>query len=190
MPLQEQQNLLARLYTDNSYRAEFLKEPSSFGESIGIPPEEAAALADVAACEVEWFAESLVSKRLREVRKMLPLTAQELGAREFDRRFREFCEGYSPTGVKKHLEDSLAFTKTLTGDPSVGSSERVMARFESARLTHNAFGRRVSFCLLRSDPRRMTDSASSMRPRGLGIWVAIGGWSRIFFRSTRKMSES
>lgn len=188
MDLQKQQDLLARLYTDNTFRSEFLRKPSRFAESGGVSPDEAAALARVAASEVEWFAESLLSKRLREVRKMLPMTEQEMGSKEFARSFRVFADGFSPTSVKKHLEDSLAFAAWLVTDPSLDDSERGIVRFERSRLCHNALGRKVSVCLLRSDPRRVTGYTNYEKPRGVGVWIAIGAWSRIFFRRNRKSS--
>lgn len=188
MNLQKQQDLLARLYTDNAFRSEFLKRPSLFAEGLGVSPNKASALASVATSEVEWFAESLVSKRLREVRKMLPMTEQEIGAKEFARRFREFADEFSPTSVKKHLEDSLAFAAVLIKDPSVETSERSMARFESRRLRHNAYDKRFSVCILRHDPRRVTGFTTYDKRPGIGIWIAIGAWSRIFFRRGRKSS--
>jgi hypothetical protein len=190
MALQQQQDLLARLYTDNEFRSEFLRKPSSFAEVLGVSPEEADCLAAVAGGEVEWFSESLVSKRLREVRKMLPMSEQELGAKEFARNFREFSERFAPTSVKKHLEDSLAFAMTLIKDPSLEGSERSVVRFESGRLRHNAFEKRFSLCLLRFDPRRSTGYTTYDKHRGVGVWIAIGGWSRIFFRrSWRRVSS-
>ena len=189
MNLQKQQDLLARLYTENKFRSEFLRKPATYAEMIGVSPEEAAALATVAAGEVAWFAESLVSKRLREVRKMLPMTEQEMGSKEFARSFRLFSDQFSPTSVKKHLEDSLAFAAALIKDPTLDNSERGIVRFESCRLRHNSLSKLFSFCLLRSDPRRVTGFTHYEKPRGFGIWIAIGRWSRIFFRVSRKRSE-
>lgn len=188
MSLREQQNSLARLYTDNEFRSEFLRNPSSFAEVLGVSPEEADGLA--AAAGVEWFSETLMSKRVREVRKMLPMSEQELGAKEFARRFREFSERFAPTSVKKHLEDSLAFAWTLMEDPSVAGSERSVVRFESSRLRHNAFEKRFSFCLLRYDPSRVSGYTTYEKPPGFGVWIAIGGWSRIFFRTSRRRVSS
>ena len=189
MQLQDQQDLLARLYTDNTFRSDFLTTPSRFAKNVGISPEEATVLASVAAGEVEWFAESLVSKRLREVRKLLPMTGKVMGSNEFDRRFREFSGVFSPTGVKKHLEDSLAFSEALVNDESVADSQRGSVRFEASRLRHNAFNKRFSFCVLRIDPWRFAGIADNEIPWGIGIWIAFGGWSRIFFRADRKRAD-
>lgn len=184
--LREQQDILARLYTDDRFRAAFLKAPDSVAESLGVSMAEAEGLATVAGREVEWFSDSLVSKRLREVRKMLPMSEQEIGSSGFTRRFREFADRFSPTSVKKHLEDSLAFAGALIRDPSIGDSERSVVRFEFRRLGHNALEKRFSICLLRYDPRRVTGFTAYEKRRGLGIWIAVGRWSRILFRSNRR----
>jgi len=187
MALQQQQDLLARLYTDPKFRLQFLSEPTSFADDLGLSDEDASALAKAAGYEVRWFADSLVNKRLRDVRKLLPLVGQEVGTKEFERRFREFADRYSPISVKKHLEDALAFSDDLGSDALVEGRVREVARFESRRLRHGAFGRRISFCFLRSDPRRSGGDESGEMRRGIGIWIAIGTWSRIYFRAPRKI---
>jgi hypothetical protein len=190
MALQQEQDLLARLYTDPDIRKQFLSKPASFAAESGLSHEDADALARAAGYEVNWFADSLVNKRLREVRKLLSLTEQEIGATEFERRFREFAAGFSPTSVKKHLGDALAFSDVLCGDDAVERPVKDVTRFESRRLRHGAFGRRISFCLLRHDPRRAgLDDASEMR-RGFGVWIAVVGWSRIFFRASMERSQT
>lgn len=172
MALQQQQDLLARLYTDPNVRQQFLNEPSSFADDLGLSDEDAEALAKAAGYEVNWFADSLVNKRLREVRKLLPISERVIGRDEFERRFREFAAGFAPTTVKKHLEEALAFAEVLFTDDRID-----LARFESRRLRHGAVGQRISGCLLRNDPR------SSDVYSGFGFWIAVGAWSRIFFVS-------
>ncbi|HEX6278822.1 MAG TPA: hypothetical protein VFZ49_02285 [Pyrinomonadaceae bacterium] len=190
MPLQHQQDLLARLYTDKDFRTNFLNDPAAFAAGLSINESEAETLATVAASEVRWFSESLVNKRLREVAKMLPMTEQEVGSKEFERRFWEFADGFSPTSVKKHLEDALAFARKLSEDLSLEDEERNVARFESSRLRHNAFARRLSFCRLTHDPRRSIRSQTYESDSGRGFWLAVGGWSRVFFRpSCRRRSH-
>jgi len=139
MTLRRQQDILARLYTDNSFRSQFLSDPPSFAAALGISAAEAEGLAALAGDEVTWFSESLLSKRLREVRKMLPLTERAIGADRFAQFFRDFAAHSSPGSIKKHLEDSLAFAANLSRDPSGDRSARSIARFESARLGHTAF---------------------------------------------------
>lgn len=182
MTLRQQQDLLARLYTDAVFRARFLSEPSYFAARFGLVVGEAEALAKAAADEFNWFSDSLLNKRLREVAKMLPLTAQHIGQEEFGRKFLRFAQEFQPLSVKKHLEDALSFADTLSGDILLNDDQRNVVRFESRRLRHSALDRRLSFCLLRFDPRRNIGRTTHKSSRSMGLWVAIGGWSRIFFR--------
>ena len=168
MNLKAEQDLLARLYTDRKLREEFVDKASD-------DADRARELAAAASDEVKWFAESLVTKRLREVEKLLPLTRQRIGSQEFEKRFRAFADKFSPTTVKKHLEDALGFADELISDNTLERIVRDLSRFESRKLRHYASDRRLSLCSLRFDPRHQ-------RRPGIGFWVAIGRWSRLFFR--------
>lgn len=108
MGLAETQRALARLYTDAEWRARFFRDPAGVGAELGLRPEEAEQLAQVSARKADYFAASLVNKRLGEVTKLLPLTARVLG-QEFRKLFRAFAAGYVPRGVGKHTEDAIAF---------------------------------------------------------------------------------
>ncbi len=177
MPLQEQQDLLARLYTDLEFQAKFLADPDSHADDLGLSAADTKALATSAADEVCWFADSLVNKRLREAIKMLPLTYLEVGASAFEVAFLNFAVDFSPLSTKKHLEDALTFSdRLIRGD--LDASGKTLLQFESRRLRHNSHGKTISACLLRRDPRRPRDS-------GIGLWIAVKGWSRIFFRPRR-----
>ncbi len=177
MPLQEQQDLLARLYTDREFQSKFLADPGSHANDLGLSAADAKSLAASAANEVRWFADSLVNKRLREVVKMLPLTYREVGATAFEEAFRNFAAEFSPFSTKKHLEDALAFSDWLRrGD--LDASARTLVQFDSRRLRHNSNGKALSACLLRRDPRTPTNE-------GIGLWLAVKGWSRIFFLPNR-----
>lgn len=173
MSLQKQQDLLARLYTDPEFQSKFLADPVEFADDVGLSAAAAIDLAVSAADEVRWFSDSLITKRLREVVKMLPLSYEEVGAGKFEEAFRTFAATFSPSSVKKHLEDSLAFADCLINvqvDPLLKS----LIRFESRRLRYNALGGKISFSLLRRDPR-------VPRSQGIGLWVAFGERSRVLF---------
>jgi hypothetical protein len=177
MSLQKQQTALARLYTDREFQSHFLADPKEFAAELGLTTNEAESLAATAADEVRWFANSLIIKRLREVAKKLPLTSREIGAEVFELKFRRFAAEYSPVSAKKHVEDTLAFADFLVNG-EIGAALRRLVRFESRRLRHNALGRMVSLCVLRRDPR-------NLELVGIGIWIAVKGWSRIYFLVNR-----
>lgn len=179
MTLQQEQDLLARLYTDREFREHVL-------DVSGGDDARASKLALAAADEVRWFAETLVTKRLREVEKLLPLSLQEIGKKEFESRFRRFAETYSPTTVKKHLDDAMGFTAYLRKSRSLEPGESNIVTFEAARLRHKAFDRRFSLCFLKYDPRKVVGYRTYEPRSGVGIWIAIGECSRILFRPSRR----
>ena len=79
MSLQKQQDFLARLFTDESLRQNFLSEPKKIGLENGLADTDIAELQTVLPEQLTFFADSLYWKRLREVEKFLPLTKKILG---------------------------------------------------------------------------------------------------------------
>jgi hypothetical protein len=79
MALADVQTVLARLFTDASFRASFFADPVAVGRSSGLGPAEAQVLAALSREEVEQFASTLRRKRADDVRKVLPMTAHALG---------------------------------------------------------------------------------------------------------------
>src|SRR6185369_7897216 len=104
MSLQEQQNLLAKLYTDAEFRRAFLSMPEKIGIENELNKIEIKEIAGIMPEELDFFADSLFWKRLREVEKFLPLTRKVLGE-DFINYFRRFSQNFNPQTVKKHIED-------------------------------------------------------------------------------------
>ncbi len=112
MGLAEQQHVLVRLYTDATFRERFLADPHRASAELGLAAEDAQRLIQVSAPQVRFFARSLYRKRLGEVRKLLPATAQAIGP-HFEGLFNQFAESAIPGGPKKHRQDALAFARFL-----------------------------------------------------------------------------
>lgn len=112
MSLQEQQNLLARLYTDAEFRRAFLSEAEKTVAGYNLSSQEIRELSEIMPEELEFFADSLFWKRLRETEKFLPLTKKVLNE-DFTTQFREFSQNFNPQTVKKHFEDALEFCRFL-----------------------------------------------------------------------------
>ena len=110
MGLAKLQGVLARLYTDAALRERFFANPEGVSEVLGLSSDEAQQLARMSAPQVNFFANSLKRKRLNEVHRMLPLTCRVLGKR-FGALFRRYADTHAPSGVKKHLEDAIAFSR-------------------------------------------------------------------------------
>lgn len=171
MPLKEQQDLLAKLYTDPDLQTEFADDPSTVLSRNNIQGSEAEAFSALATVEIRFFADSLFAKRFREVQKLLPTSSKLLGPK-FRQCFVGFASNFNPISVKKHTEDAIAFAEVLMSLREITDIQQDAVSFESARLRHFAEGRKVSFVKLRHDPRKFSDlSQDAVRQSGIGVWV-------------------
>lgn len=177
MGLLEQQNLLARLYTDAQLRDGFLENPDPTAAQLGLNKEEAAAIIAILPDEVTFFSRSLVNKRLREVEKLLPLCRKILGE-DFARLFEEFAHTHNLKSIRKHLEDAIGFADWLINREGVAPMVRDAARFESTRHRFVSSGRFFSYCLLAHDVRRDLNAKTPSSRRTLVVWFRLGG--RVF----------
>jgi hypothetical protein len=169
MGLQNQQNLIAKLYTDPEFRSAFTADPASVATGAGLTPQEAEQIAIVAAAEIEVFADSLVWKRLHEVERLLPITSKLL-AGEFIRHFRIFAASFNSTSAKKHLDDAIEFCRFVRRIPGIMPVVADAAKFESAKLEFFGRSRRFSFAVLRHDLSRPN------RPRRtFAVWIRFWG---------------
>jgi hypothetical protein len=113
MGLAEQQRLLARLATETALRERFLADPESVGAQSGLAPGDIQALTHAPPGPLTFFARSLLSKRLGEVRKLLPLTCRTLGSLAAPL-FRHYAAAMSiPIGLHRHRQDALSFAAFL-----------------------------------------------------------------------------
>jgi hypothetical protein len=172
MSLLEQQNLLARLYTDEVFRRDFLNEPLKIGTENNLNELEIAELTDVMPEELNFFSESLFVKRLREVEKLLPLTHKVL-TKDFQVYFREFTGNYNPQSVKKHLEDAIEFCKYLQ---TKQIDTKDAAKFEQAKLEVFGYGKSFKFV-------RLNYNIETLEPKkGFAMWIKIGKNIKYFNR--------
>ena len=173
MSLLEQQNFLARIFTDETLRHSFWENPEMIGKENGLNDAEIAQLKEIIADDLNYFADSLFHKRLHEVEKLLPLTKRTLGE-NFSKLFRQFSRNFQPASVKKHLEDAIEFCKYLQSQQVEQSSAKDTAKFEQTK--HEFFSREknFSFCLLRYD------GFGQRKKIGLAVWYRIGKQSHHF----------
>jgi hypothetical protein len=183
MSLQNQQNLLAKLYTDAEFRRAFLSEPAKIGAENFLSETEIREIAGIMPEELNFFADSLFSKRLRQVEKFLPLTRKVLGE-VFKSTFREFSQGFNPQTVKKHFEDAFEFCgylqKQNISKPAINA-----VRFERAKLAFFGLERRIAVCRLDFDIRKpeFSDRAGefAIPEKKIAVWLRIGKRVRHFF---------
>jgi hypothetical protein len=135
MALGEVQAALARLFVDDAARANFFKDPLSAGRTLGLDEDDAARLTKIAPQAIRQFARSLRGKRMLDLRKAAPLTAEALG-QSFAHHFRAAAtplrEGATQVEEAYALAARLAeLTKT---DPALPRWIGDLARFEAAFL--------------------------------------------------------
>ena len=109
MPLHEMQSVLARLYTDSSFRTRFFDDPSALS-TLRLTETERQSLAGINRAQVERFARSLFGKRHGQVRELLPGAAAALGTR-FRSFFSEHCLK-SPSAPDR-LDDARGFIQSV-----------------------------------------------------------------------------
>ncbi|MGQ0543218.1 MAG: hypothetical protein ACT4O9_15445 [Blastocatellia bacterium] len=178
MGLREQQNLLARLYTDSDYRNVFFSQPESFAVDSGLNEAEIAEISTIFPEELRFFSESLIWKRCREAEKMLPLLQRVLGS-EFRTVFSDYADTYNPQTIRKHLEDSIEFCNFVQAK-EFSRLVKDAAKFEAARLSFFGYRKPLSFCVLRHDfrgfDRSMTEYDVPQLRKGLSItlWFRFG----------------
>jgi hypothetical protein len=184
MSLLDVQNFLARLYTDENLRREFLSTPERIRRENNLTEQEIAELIAIFPEELNLFADSLFYKRLREVEKLLPLTRKIL-EKDFERSFRGFASQFTPASIKKHLEDAIAFADFLQTEEVEPFWARDAAKFERAKLEFNNFGKRFIFgvfdCDVREFVRLNANAPNEIRKKKtLAIWIKFGNKSRHF----------
>ncbi len=137
MNLTKLQDLLARLYTDPKLRNAFFADPAAVAREFGIGSAEASELAAAVGTELEYFARTLLRKRMSEAKKLLPEVSREIGDR-FEALFAEFAEEFVPDSSKKHLLDAYQFTSFLIGRQIALKA----AAADRSRLAFYGFGHR------------------------------------------------
>jgi hypothetical protein len=188
MSLLNQQNFLARLYTDENLRRSFLSEPAKIGRQNDLSESEIAELAAIIPAELNFFAESLYWKRLREVEKFLPLTKKAM-AGDFEKYFREFANQFLPKTIKKHLEDAIEFCAFLQN--SGISWKKDLSKFEQARLIFNSNTKNFVCKKFDFDIREILKELSCESPstrsnfpkrKTFAVWFRIGKKVKHFIR--------
>lgn len=173
MSLLEQQNFLARIYTDENLRREFLFAPEKIGAQNNLNEKEISEIVEIFPDEINVFAESLIWKRLREVEKLLPLTRKHL-PEDFINLFHRFAPTFNSQSTKKHLEDALRFGAFLQNEKTVSAVAKNAAIYECAKLEFYALDKNLVVRFFDFD-------AQTAQPKKhLKIWLRIGKKELVF----------
>jgi len=186
MSLREQQNFLAKLYTDEQFRRDFLSEPLKIGAENYLTESEIAEISEMLPEEISFFAESLSRKRLREVEKLLPLTRKLLGD-DFQHFFHKYSQFYNPQTSKKHLEDAIEFCNFLQKSDSVSEISKNTAKYERAKLKFYGDGKQLVVCVLSYDVREISQQSANKtnintnKKTKIAIWFRVGKTVKHYF---------
>ncbi len=185
MSLLDTQNFLARIYTDAQLRREFFSSPEKIGRENHLTEKEIREFVEILPVELNFFAESLLWKRLREVEKLLPVTRKLLAA-DFENEFREFASRFTPVSIKKHLEDAVEFCRFLQSKRLAPDWAKDAAKFERARLEFNVYEKPFVFTIFDYDIReilRQDDKVAQdelKRRKTVAVWLRVGKKTRHF----------
>ena len=170
MSLLEQQKFLAELFVDPALRKSFLGEPQVTGKRFDLDDAEIEEFLEVVQTELDYYADSLVWKRFREIEKLLPRLRGVLG-RDFRSCFFEYAPSFNPDGVRKHYADGLEFCRWIEAstDPIL-STAKASAEFERKRLQFVSGERSIAFC-------RLPGSTAGNERRIIRYGFASGGES-------------
>ncbi len=167
MSLLEQQNFLARIFTDENLRKTFWENPQQIGGENGLDLTEIKQITNIVTRDLNFFADSLFRKRMQEVEKLLPITKNAL-KNDFAKLFREFSNSFQPNSIKKHLEDALEFCKFLQNKQIQPPFVQDSAKFEQTQHEFFSQEKKLSICFLRYDIYRQKMKI------GCAVWFKLG----------------
>ena len=107
MGLEDQQQVLAKLFTQDSVRKDLLFDNDLLSEQ-GISINNKDLHDDVFAQQIYEFSDSLIKKRLGQVKQHIPGTCYILKSKLAEL-FNEYAKDEPTSGVKRHVHDSLMF---------------------------------------------------------------------------------
>ena len=182
MGLPETQRFLAHLYTDGDLRERFFADPDGVGHAWELTAADIQQVAQAPADQITFFAHSLQSKRLGEVRKLLPLTCRALGPRAGDL-FRRYADTPVPAGVKKHRLDALGFAAFLDHLPpsDLGAPAWLLdvLRYEAGWLQAGDPACRWHVRRTRHAPRSLLRSLTAGEPPAIHVRPTLLVWCRL-----------
>lgn len=137
------QTILSRLYTDAKFRSEFVKDKAGFCKNNNlVSEEEIRFINSLSADQIVFFAEGLRSKRLHEVKSLIPATSRLLGKR-MNEQFGIYAADKTPTGIHKHHDDAIRFGNFLFQTESDSFLKSVL-KFELKRIQNFLSAKTVS----------------------------------------------
>lgn len=103
---------LGRLLTEPKLRAEFARNPVGTARALAVREQDIASLVALDGNGLETQAQTLLQKRLHEVRRLLPITFEQLGP-DAPALFLSYAVGHWPEGHARHRLDAVQFCEFL-----------------------------------------------------------------------------
>ncbi|MBI4853347.1 MAG: hypothetical protein HY819_16260 [Acidobacteria bacterium] len=187
MGLTEVQKTLALLYTNRELREKFLSNPQEIAKDFSLTPVDIEHLTALSAFHLDEFANSLQYKRLGEVIKVLSLTEKSLKS-EFSDLFLEFTNNYLPSGVKKHRDDALAFTKFIMSKKNIPDWCKEIAEYEATRIELGEANKLLVIKVFRYPLKQIiqalfqNEEINIRKKRTLAIWLKLPSQTKWYHR--------
>ncbi len=128
MCLIDLQLAMAKLYTDQSLRNNFLNTPQLTGIQLGLSDLEIKQL-EASFYQINFFADSLQNKRMNEVTKFFNLSYGRF-KNEFEELFDQYALTYLPSGIKKHQDDSEKFVEYINNIQVTNRALKTLLNYE------------------------------------------------------------
>lgn len=103
---------LARLLSSQALRRQFKSDPQGVADALKITEPDREYFVTLMPEQIDSQAALLLSKRKREVYKIMPQTFKQLGKR-LASVFMEYANGYWPGGHHRHMLDAFQFCRYL-----------------------------------------------------------------------------
>ena len=116
MGLKDQQRALAKLFTLDSARCNLLSKSDKFKEE-DVDIKDTFFSGDELSMQIFEFADSLIKKRLGQVKQHIPGTCN-IFKNKLAHIFQEYAKDKPTSGIKRHLYDSLMFMEFLDSNYS------------------------------------------------------------------------
>ncbi len=188
MGLIEQQQALAELFTNDSARRELLLR----GEGLGVVGENGIEQQDQFNQEIIDFADSLIKKRLGQIKQHIPGTCVILRSR-LEEIFQGFAKDEPTTGVRRHLYDSqmfMAYLELNYQELLVSKIDKYIFKYERIWLKAILSNRYINISIFPFDVAKAIKINSPvdgranifLGPPRICIWLKSSEYSEIIYR--------
>ena len=159
-----------KLLSKQEHRFQFAREPDALADAFELEGVEREAFLQMDSVQIVLQAETLIGKRIHEVRKVIPQTFQNLGHTAADL-FSHHANQTWPDGHRRHWEDALAFLDYLKANQPT-----FVCKIEFNRIRFLLSSRKAAMCFSWGNPFKSASALIAVQlllKRGgkFGEWV-------------------